>query len=162
MVSPAFNNILLPVDFSTFCDEAAAYAAWFAAKGGTVHLVHVISNPYDSIYEPQATAQWGVVNHAEARAKALLESYAGRCLPGSCPRTFHLLHGDPFEKLMKLTATLGPDLIVMSTRGRGGLAHLLIGSVAEKVVRHALCPVFVVHRRADTGQGGADVSKETA
>jgi nucleotide-binding universal stress UspA family protein len=149
-----FKRIMLPVDFSVDCDRAADYAAWFArVSRGTIYLVHVIANPADPLYEPQEAPYWQMVEHSERKARALIEAAAQRCLPARCPRECHILHGDPYEKLLDVAEILQPDLIVMSTRGRGAVAQLVIGSVAEKTVRHAPCPVFVVHRdeRAKAG-----------
>ena len=145
----AFKRIMLPVDFSAHCDRAAEYAVWFASTpGATLHLVHVIVNPADGLYDPAGVSNWELVDHAERKAHSLLESAAQRCLPPNCPREYHVLHGEPHDKLMEAAKRIQPDLIVMSTHGRGGVAHLLIGSVAEKVVRNAPCPVFVVRRSA--------------
>jgi nucleotide-binding universal stress UspA family protein len=140
-----FKRIMLPVDFSEHCDRAAHHAAWFArVSRGRVHLVHVIANPADPLYEPEEVPHWDMVEHSEKKAQELIEATAQRCLPPDCPREFHLAQGDPYAKLMDVAQRIQPDLIVMSTHGRSGLAHLVIGSVAEKVVRHAPCPVFVV------------------
>ncbi|MCX8073783.1 MAG: universal stress protein [Candidatus Binatia bacterium] len=142
-----FERILLPVDFSSECDVAAHHAAWFAqTTGGTVHLVHVIVNPLDDLYDTHALPPLQVVDAAEAKALSLLRAVAERCLPASVTRVLHIRHGDPYEKLRAVADEIHPDLIVLSTRGRGGIAHLVIGSVAEKIVRHALCPLFVVPR----------------
>ena len=150
MVS-GFKRIMLPIDFSSHCDRAAEYAAWFAraSQGTTVHLVHVVANPADPIYQPEQVRHWDMVEHSEKQAQALLEAAAQQCLPPECPRECHVLQGDPYAKLMEASRRIQADLIVMSTHGRGGVAHLVIGSVAEKTVRHAPCPVFVVRREAE-------------
>lgn len=59
----------------------------------------------------------------------------------------HLLHGDPATQIVQFAEDEGVDLIVMGTHGRTGLKHLLMGSVAEHVLRHARCPVLVVRLR---------------
>jgi universal stress protein A len=142
-----FKRIMLPIDFSEHCDRAAEYAAWVAGMcKATVHLVHVISNPADAIYEPHEQPHWVMVAHAQERAMALLGQVAGRYLPPDYPRELHVVVGDPYEKLVDLARSLTPDLIVMSTHGRSGVAHLVMGSVAEKIVRYAPCPVLVVRR----------------
>ncbi|MFQ5667135.1 MAG: universal stress protein [Candidatus Binatia bacterium] len=140
-----FVRIMLPVDFSRHCSRATEYAAWFARScGAAVHLVHVIGNPADALYEPQEVPNWDMVDHAEKKARAMLEESARRCLPEESPLTYHIVHGDPYEKLLDTAKRIEPDLIVVSTHGRSGVAHLIIGSVAERIVRHAPCPVFVV------------------
>lgn len=142
-----FKCIMLPIDFSDNCDRAAEYAAWFARmSGAAVHVVHVIANPADPIYEPGEVVHWDLVSHAETKARALLEATGARCLPADCAREYHVFDGDPFTKLMTAVESIHPDLIVMSSHGRSSIGHLLIGSAAEKMVRHAPCPVFVVRR----------------
>jgi len=144
-----FKRIMLPVDFSEHYDRAAEYAAWVArVSKAMVHLVHVVSNPADAVYEPEEQPHWVMVAHAQEKATVLLEQAGKRCLPPDCPCEVHVLVGEPYEKLVEIARTLRPDLIVMSTHGRGGVAHLVMGSVAEKIVQHAPCPVLVVRRKA--------------
>jgi len=148
-VPERFERIMLPLDFSEHGDRAVEYAVWFARMGGgTLHLVHVIANPADPMWEPQEVPSWDLVPHSEKKARALLEATAQRCLPADCPRKYHVCQGDPHEKLIEVAKQINADLIVMSTRGRGGVAYLMLGSVAERTVRHAPCPVFVVRRQA--------------
>lgn len=140
-----FKCIMLPVDFSEHCERAAEYAAWFASMcGAPVHVVHVIANPADPIYEPGEVVRWDVVSHAEQKARVMLEATGQRCLPADCIREYHVFDGDPYTKLMAAVESIKPDLIVMSSHGRSSIGHLLIGSATEKMVRHAPCPVFVV------------------
>jgi nucleotide-binding universal stress UspA family protein len=142
-----FKCIMLPIDFSEHCDRAAEYAAWFAHMcGAPVHVVHVIANPADPLYEPEEVVRWDLVSHAETKARTMLEATAQRCLPADCARVYHVFDGDPFAKLMAAIESIKPDLIVMSSLGRSSIGHLLIGSATEKMVRHAPCPVFVVRR----------------
>ncbi len=140
-----YKRILLPIDFSDHCTRAALQAAWLAGRaGGVVHLAHVVANPLDPIYEPDAVEHWVVVEHANARARTLLEGVAQTCLPAAIARELHILGGDPYAKLLDLSRTLAADLVVVSTHGRTNLAHLVMGSVAEKLARHAECPVLLV------------------
>jgi nucleotide-binding universal stress UspA family protein len=142
-----FKCIMLPIDFSEHCDRAAEYAAWFARMSGApLHVVHVIGNPADPIYEPIEVVHWDLVSHAEKKARTLLEATAQRCLPPDVVREFHVFDGDPYAKLIAAVESIKPDLIVMSSHGRSSIGHLLIGSATEKMVRHAPCPVFVVRR----------------
>ena len=148
-----FERIMLPLDFSEHGDRAVEYAVWFARMaGGTLHLVHVIANPADPMWEPQEVPSWDLVPHSEKKARALLEATAQRCLPPDCRRECHVCQGDPHEKLIDVAKQINADLIVMSTHGRGGVAYLMLGSVAERTVRHAPCPVFVVRRRRSSAR----------
>jgi len=143
-----FKDILLPMDFSEQGDRASQYADWFVRVcGATVHLAHVIVNPADPIYELEDQLNWIMVEAAKEKAVNLLQEAADRLLPAGCSRQFHVAVGDPFGKLMEIAQTIKADLIVMSTRGRGGVAHLMLGSVAAKTIRFAPCPVFVVRQR---------------
>ena len=142
-----FKCIMLPIDFSEHCDRAAEYAAWFARMtNAPIHLVHVIANPADPIYEPGEVVHWDLVPHAETKARTLLEAVGRRCLPPDRRLEYHVFDGDPYAKLMAAIESIKPDLIVMSSHGRSSIGHLLIGSATEKIVRHAPCPVFVVRR----------------
>ena len=148
-MEPSFKRVMLPIDFSDHSDRAAQYAAWFAATSqGTVHLVHVVANPADPLYEPQEVPNWVMIDHANQKAQQLLEAAAQRCLPAGCRRELHVLAGDPREKVIAAAKDIGADLVVISTHGRSGVVHLVMGSVAEYVVRHSECPVFIVHREA--------------
>jgi nucleotide-binding universal stress UspA family protein len=148
-VPERFERIMLPLDFSEHGDRALEYAVWFARMaGGTLHLVHVIANPADPMWKPEEVPTWELVPHSEKKARELLEATARRFLPPDCPREYHVCQGDPHEKLIDVAKQIDADLIVMSTHGRGGVAHLMLGSVAARTVRHAPCPVFVVPRRA--------------
>lgn len=140
-----YKRVLLPIDFSDHCTRAAAQAAWQVQRsGGVVHLAHVVVNPLDPIYEPEAVEHWVVVEHATKKARALLEGVAATCLPPGTPSELHILSGDPHAKLLDLARVVDADLIVMATHGSSNLAHLVMGSVAEKVARHAVCPVLLV------------------
>jgi nucleotide-binding universal stress UspA family protein len=140
-----YKRILLPIDFSDHCTGSAVQAAWLAKQsGGVLHLAHVVVNPLDPIYEPEAVEHWVVVDHADGKARALLEGIAASCLPAECPRELHVLAGDPYARLMELATKIGADAIVLSTHGRSNIHHLVMGSVAEKISRHATCPVLLV------------------
>jgi nucleotide-binding universal stress UspA family protein len=140
-----YKRILLPIDFSDHCARAAVQAAWLAKESdGVVHLAHVVTNPLDPIYEPDKVEHWVVVEHADRKARELLEGVAASCLPAECPRELHVLGGDPYAHLMELAKKLDADLIVTSTHGSSNIAHLVMGSVAEKIARHATCAVMLV------------------
>jgi len=143
-----FKHIMLPVDFSAHSDRAMEYAAWLAhVCHATVHLVHIVANPADAMYEPADAPHWVLVEHAQQKATTRLEQAVRTAFPTDGPHRTHVAVGDPYEKLMEVAREIPADLIVMSTHGRGGVAHLVMGSVAEKIVRHAQCPVLVVRRQ---------------
>ena len=139
-----YRRILLPIDFTEHCDRTAAHAVWLARRsGGTLHLAHVVENPFDPIYKPDEVKHWVVVDHADKVARELLEATARTCLPADLPRELHVVAGDPSDKLVELAGAISADLIVMSTHGTS-IAHLLLGNIAERVSKEAPCPVLLV------------------
>jgi universal stress protein A len=141
-------RVLVPVDFSETSRRALAWAFDYATRAPCeVHLLHVIDDQwFESI---QTKLPERVVNELWAVDKES-EAELGRMAPGpelrdDVGRIFrHVSRGRPAAEILRIAENLGADMIVMGTHGRSGLAHLLIGSVAEKIVRHAHCPVVCV------------------
>jgi general secretion pathway protein E len=133
------NKILFPTDFSPASNAALRYAVSFAKQADAALLVaHV---------EPGRTVGIGTVpppdgNLAEKEAAlvALLGKVAGPDKP--LVHEFRTLHGDPAAEIVRLAEQERVDLIVMATAGRTGLRRVLMGSVAEAIVRQATCPVL--------------------
>ncbi len=149
----SFNKILTPVYFDDVSVAALGYARHFAEQnGGTVYLLHVVPTDefhlLSKVYRPEegggADVRW-----AEKVAKEKLEEIARERLGGVRCETVTRVSGDPVEGILGAEKELGADLIVMATHGRTGLAHLFLGSVAEKVVRESPCPVFTTHKREE-------------
>jgi nucleotide-binding universal stress UspA family protein len=139
-----FKQILCPIDFSENSFRALEYAARFATLSqGTLFLVHIVDNPLADFYDPGRATFRAELDHAMQKAEGMLKEAADQFAPGL---THHLIvkHGDPYSQIIDLAASQKVDLIVMSTHGRTGPKRLLIGSVAEKIVRTAPCPVFTV------------------
>jgi nucleotide-binding universal stress UspA family protein len=143
-----FTRILVPTDFSQPSDVALDYAREVANKfGASLHLLHVIETPV-AVMSPEV----GIVDSPELRAQ-LFEDARDRLQRRITPndRTHHaatteIVWGTSAHSIVTYATERGMDLIVMGTHGRGGVAHLLMGSVAEKVVRHAPCPVMTVRQ----------------
>lgn len=135
----ALKHILVPVDFSTHSQAALRYAAALAeAFGAQLHLVHVVQGPaaYARMYVPPE--DWLLEQRVAARRE--LDE-----LPvENATVTREVRTGSPLVEIIRYAKEADIDLIVMGTHGRSGLAHLLIGSVAENVVRQAPCPVLTV------------------
>ena len=141
-----FRRILVPHDFSTPATRALRTAADLAAAHrGQLVVLHAITPFYPVTDLPMAeAAAWIPPADLAADARKRLETLVARTLRGRRqPRVRCSVEiGDPYKIIMK--AARAADTIVMATQGRTGLPHLLIGSVAEKVVRHAPVPVLVV------------------
>jgi len=144
------RRILFPTDFSEHADYAWPFALQFAQEfGAEVHLFHVVAPPprlteaYSANFDPEKFVE---VLTAEANASLdrLVESAKGRNI-SVCTE---VRVGVDFREIIDYARTRQIDLIVMATHGRTGLAHALVGSVAEKVVRKAPCPVLTVKHPA--------------
>jgi nucleotide-binding universal stress UspA family protein len=140
------RRILVPTDFSAESAAALKYGIAFAeAFGGAIHLIHVI----DVIAGAEPLAfQIG----ARQSVETAIETRAWDDLNGLLPADerkrlraeLALEWGAPFVEIVRYVKEHAIELIVMGTHGRGGVEHLLMGSVAENVVRTAPCPVLTV------------------
>jgi nucleotide-binding universal stress UspA family protein len=143
---PVIRTILVPVDFSAGAEAAVEWAQAIAARfGATLVLLHVVDTTANALVgAPGGALAPPPTLYEELREearRALAE--LGERTPGA--RTV-LREGVPRSEILAVAKEVGADLIVMGTHGRTGLAHLLFGSVAEHVVRHAPVPVFTVRR----------------
>jgi len=140
-----FRRILVPLDFSKHADAALALALELAKEGGAeVHLVHAYELPAAvtmayGVAIPQAV--WDGVQEA---ALARLEEGRKRAADAGVKATTHLATAPAADAIANAAETFGADLIVMGTRGLTGLKHVLLGSVAERTIRTARCPVLTV------------------
>jgi nucleotide-binding universal stress UspA family protein len=137
-----FSRILVPTDFSSQADAALAHARALAAQfGATLHLLHISENVFLR----------AVVGDPRALEDAAHRALEDRLTPGDRARgTVTALEtaDEPAKAIVQYAREAGIDLIVMGTHGRTGLPHMLVGSVAEQVVRTAPCPVLTL-RGAD-------------
>jgi universal stress protein A len=147
-----FRRILVPHDFS----DAATYAFRVAIQlakqhRGRLMVLHVVT-PYQPVTELPEVAGWLSDAEIVKGTRRSLDDLVRRELRGrGAPATrFDVQLGDPVTRI--IAAARDADCIVMATEGRTGLSHLLIGSVAEKVVRHSPIPVLTV--RPGSGRGG--------
>lgn len=132
------QKILVPVDFSDCSRKAMTYAASFARQFQSELVLLYVIAPYPPI--PQM-APVDIESIEEARNK--LETLR-QTLSVNTPVTTLLRTGDPCIEINETARASQSDLIVLATHGRTGIAHALLGSTAEKVVRYATCPVLIV------------------
>lgn len=138
-----FNNILLAVDGSEHSLNAARSAAQLACSMNSADLR--IAVVYDSIPPLLGDPDFQVILNARLDdTEKILQSAVKEV--GEVPSTVstETIAGDPAEAIIKIAETRKCDLIVMGSRGLGRLAGLVLGSVSQKVVSHAPCPVLIV------------------
>lgn len=144
------NRVLCPTDFSDVSTRAEAYAVSLARHyGATLHLLHVdppmpIMAPYGEI--PVDVRLFEVQRE---QAEADLAAARQRAHAAGVPVETALTGGQPAREILDRTKEGEIDLVVLGTHGRGGVEHMLLGSVAEKVLRKAPCPVLIVPPAAD-------------
>jgi nucleotide-binding universal stress UspA family protein len=145
-----FHKILCPIYFDETSPVALEYALHFARQdAGTVYLFHAV--PTDEIhllrkiYHPSEHGGADVVQ-AEQVARERLEELAREHLQGARYEIVTMCSGDSAKAILETEERTGADLVVMATHGRTGIAHLILGSVAEKVVRESKRPVFTTRR----------------
>jgi nucleotide-binding universal stress UspA family protein len=141
------HRILVPTDFSKYSQSALTYGAAFAEKfGAELYLLHVVQDL--SLYVPDALALPTPVSPPmEQFARAAREALERLIVDNQLRRfTVHaeVREGTTFYEIIRFARETNVDLIVMGTHGHTGLAHVLLGSVTEKVVRKAPCPVLTV------------------
>jgi nucleotide-binding universal stress UspA family protein len=149
----AAQRFLVPVDFSECANQALAYAIGLARRlEARVTLLHVIQSPPwggvgMDVTAPYAYSQF--IQKLEAEVAHSMQACLERVTAGGLAGQAIVVHGVPFQEILETARRQTVDLIVMGTQGRTGLQHVLLGSVAEKVVRLAPCPVLVVPRHTN-------------
>ncbi len=146
-MSPAFNirHIVVAHDFSEAAEHALAYAIVLAEKfDAEVTVVNVYEIP--PYGHPEAfVANFDCTLEVECVAASLLAEIEARTIQGKVRVDTSLRRGIPWAEINAAATESKADLIVIGTNGRRGVARALLGSVAEKVVRTAPCPVLTVH-----------------
>ena len=137
-------RILVPTDFSDESKGAIRYATRLAERfGASIHLAYVIDSLGD-LKDAEAVPRNATTDDAILVLKRNLAALANEEIEELVPVYPHVVVGHAFEEIVSLARAFFCDLIIISTHGRKGVSHALIGSVAERVVRHAHCPVLVV------------------
>ena len=143
------RSILVPVDFSKPSEKALDYAASLAKQFGVkltlLNVVEPVATP-DFAYYPLMMENDKVVAETKRRL-AQVPVKAG--VASELVEKILVRNGKPHWEITNAARTLKVDLIVISTHGYSGLAHVFMGSTAERVVRHAECPVLVVRGRPE-------------
>jgi nucleotide-binding universal stress UspA family protein len=144
------QHCLVPIDFSEYSLHALDYAVELAGKlDARLTLLHVIQSLPVGGADMGVTLPYAYIENLEAELRRSLESYRERITAKGLLSDSVIVHGVPFQEIIEIAKARQVDLIIMGTHGRTGLLHVLLGSVAEKVVRLAPCPVLVTRRPTD-------------
>ena len=142
------TKILVPVDFSDRSKKALRYAVAFAKQfGAGITLLHVLPLTTLPGTEYEATDFPALQEKLRAEAAEKLNAFSRDEIGASTPVQTLVEVGAAPREVTDVAARLEIDLIVISTHGYTGLKHVLLGSVAESIVRHAKCPVLVVREK---------------
>lgn len=145
-----WKTILVPHDFSSSANHAAALARDEAKlHGATIMLLHVVDLPGqlkpETVIVPDATgAPINIKDYAVSQAETHLADIVERLGKDGANAQSFIRLGKPEDEIVRFAAENNVDLIVMGTHGRTGLAHMLVGSVAERVVRTSKVPVLTL------------------
>lgn len=146
MAEGAFYRIIVPTDFSACAEEAWGLAQRLAAASGAeIVLTHVlVETPLYSEGPFTMARARQVYEAARQWAAETLEQWAAKARGTGLTVRIALRTGVPYQEIVELATNERADLIVLGTHGRGGINRALLGSVADRVVRLAPCPVLTV------------------
>jgi nucleotide-binding universal stress UspA family protein len=140
-----FKTVLCGTDFTERSYKALDYALRFAKLAdGVLIVAHFVHVPSGDVYTNDAWPR--TFEQARERARALLAEVHQTRLAGYPKAELVVEIGAPAELLIQLAKDRNVDVVVTATHGRSELADLIMGSTAEKLIRHAPCPVFVVRQ----------------
>ncbi|MEJ2760340.1 MAG: universal stress protein [Gammaproteobacteria bacterium] len=140
------KRILHPTDFSDNSNQALKYACSLATQfGAELHIIHVAQNPALLSSPANDYLPADYYDRLQRQVNEQLASLPDEVLSFTGSVTRNLCSGVPFVEIIRYAKENAIDMIVMGTHGYSGLKHLIIGSVAENVVRKSPCPVLTVH-----------------
>lgn len=142
------RRILCPIDFSDYSrralDHAVAIATWFESTITVLNIYPVVPAASYALGAPSLTAPLPTPQDKDALLASMRRFAAG--IESDVPIQFEIVEGNTASEIVERARATLSDLIVMGTHGRSGFEHLLLGSVTEKVIRKARCPVLTVPR----------------
>jgi nucleotide-binding universal stress UspA family protein len=146
-ITMASQRFLVPIDFSEPANQALEYAINLAGKlDAHLTLLHVIQSVPLGGVDMGVTLPYTYLQDLETEITQGMEACLTRVTAAGLEGDMVVVHGVPFHEIVETAKTQQVALIVMGTHGRSGLQHVLLGSVAEKVVRLAPCPVLVARQ----------------
>jgi len=154
---PRFKQILVPIDFSEHSTAAFKVAVEIAkAFHSKIHLLHCYQ------IQPGGISPYGIAipsdyfTELHEAASRQLKEWQEKHVPVGVSVEASTISEAPSESIVKTAKEIGADLIVMGTRGLSGFKHVMLGSVAERTVRLAPCPVMTLHSPESRPTEGGD------
>jgi nucleotide-binding universal stress UspA family protein len=140
------RSIMVPIDFSVHSKNALRYAVSLAKQcGAQVHLVYVVE---PTIYPADLgfgqVVLPGVEDELRQKGGDELRAIISREIGKAVKASYTVRTGNPHQEILREAEEKGVDLIVLATHGHSGVEHMLFGSTADRVVRHASCPVLTI------------------
>lgn len=138
------KSLVFPTDFSEASRAALDWVKRMAdTLGATVHCVTCVHSPV--ILQPTVGAVYPTMEDLRGEAEKRLDDFTREYLTGLAqPVQRIVLSGRPADEIVSYAAEISAEMIVMATHGHSGLAHIIIGSTTENVLRHAKCPVLSI------------------
>jgi nucleotide-binding universal stress UspA family protein len=138
-------QVVVAYDFSPSAEEALMRAIDVAARAPQ-HILHIVCAVDPSAYGRHATAEAAESIQRQATER-VTAGFAGRITAAEVQFFIHARIGHPAEEILEVAREVGADLVFIGSHGNTGLERLLLGSVSERVVREARCPVMVVRHK---------------
>jgi len=141
------RTVLCPVDYSIYSEKALNYAIEISLKfQAKLYLLHVLDIRFLDANNPELPTLHtaNITNETIDALKSRLLKSVTEEIKGKISVEAIVIQGIPFTEIIKASKEYNVDLIIIGTHGRTGLAHIIMGSVAEKIVRKAPCPVLSI------------------
>ncbi len=160
MKTPRIERILVPIDFSEMTEAVIEHACYLGRQLGSrltlMHVVHVpplaeASTWLDPVISP--SIEQDIRKQMKEKSTSRMTEIAESCKAEGVETDTVIKIGIPFDEIIKAIGDRDIDLVVMGTHGRTGLSHIIIGSVAERVVRRAPCSVFCINPKVLEEEG---------
>ena len=140
-----YKHILVPVDLSAASDAVMQSAIEMGqALQAALHIIHVHKIHAGNLVEGGMEDAGALTTQEIAKLKKTLDEFISKYAKEGITMTTAVYSGDPYVEILQAADTTSADMIIMGTHGRTGVAHLVIGSVAENVLRHARVPVMAI------------------
>lgn len=145
MDTPRIERILCPTDFSPFSSQALRHALSLARNfGSRLKVVYVIPHVFPGGESLYGAAPWLMTPEVRQRADEDMRRFLEPARELRVNHEIEIREGDPWREIRAAAEEMSSDFVVLGTHGRGGLDRLILGSVAEKLIRRLPCPVFTV------------------